>query len=406
VWWRESCDVTGLLRGNPFTVFSRERFQRIPNLPPALVIDMSNTSAASQLQNRHRDQERVLRETQSFIAQQNKTQRRHNWEQRTQLLIDQREANAITQKLLQQKQDELKERKQEMKSLHENEMNGWKKTLQTSLEVTQEQRMEEIKERAYELKTQREADRQAFVGKCYERHFVDECDELREFDSKATLDRTRKDQEAMIRSKKVSMEEEPHFSTSLINKDESGEQAHRRQASFELKLALDRQVQWKKAQIEDMKKKRQLEEKEQLRQLALLEEKKRQAEKEAIEKARRNGDEMLQDLRLRAIEREKQKSREIEQNRILLQHALDMEHNRIEMEHAKKHAGKVECIRGDGTTGDEAIEDAMKNHRIDETRKSQSIRLDKIKDDRMAAEADSKRRWMQEVSPSIFLDNE
>ena len=115
---------------------------------------------------------------------------------------------------------------------------------------------------------------------------------------------------------------------------------------------------------------------------------------------------MLQDLRLRAIEREKQKSREIEQNRILLQHALDMEHNRIEMEHAKKHAGKVECIRGDGTTGDEAIEDAMKNHRIDETRKSQSIRLDKIKDDRMAAEADSKRRWMQEVSPSIFLDNE
>lgn len=406
MWWRESCDVTRLLRGNPFTVFSRERFQRIPNLPPALVIDMSNTSAASQLQNRHRDQERVLRETQSFIAQQNKTQRRHNWEQRTQLLIDQREANAITQKLLQQKQDELKERKQEMKSLHENEMNGWKKTLQTSLEVTQEQRMEEIKERAYELKTQREADRQAFVGKCYERQFVDECDELREFDSKATLDRTRKDQEAMIRSKKVSMEEEPHFSTSLINKDESGEQAHRRQASFELKLALDRQVQWKKAQIEDMKKKRQLEEKEQLRQLALLEEKKRQAEKEAIEKARRNGDEMLQDLRLRAIEREKQKSREIEQNRILLQHALDMEHNRIEMEHAKKHAGKVECIRGDGTTGDEAIEDAMKNHRIDETRKSQSIRLDKIKDDRMAAEADSKRRWMQEVSPSIFLVNE
>lgn len=362
---------------------------------------MSNTSAASQLQNRHRDQERVLRETQSFIAQQNKTQRRHNWEQRTQLLIDQREANAISQKLLQQKQDELKERKLDMKSLHENEMNGWKKTLQTSLEVTQEQRMEEIKERAYELKAQREADRQAFVGKCYERQFVDECDELREFDSKATLDRTRKDQEAMIRSKKVTIEEEPHFSTSLINKDESGEQAHRRQASFELKLALDRQVQWKKAQIEDMKKKRQLEEKEQLRQLALLEEKKRQAEKEAIEKARRNGEDMLQDLRLRAIEREKEKSREIEQNRILLQHALDMEHNRIEMEHAKKHAGKVERIRGDGT-GDEATEDEMKNHRIDETRKTQSIRLDKIKDDRMAAEADSKRRWMQEVSPIIL----
>jgi hypothetical protein len=367
---------------------------------------MLNTKAASQLQNRHRDQERILRETQSFIAQQKKTQRRHNWEQRTQQLIDQREANAIKQKLLQQKQDELKERKREMKSLHDNEMNRWKKTLQTSLEVTQEQRMEEIKQRAYEMKAQRESDRQAFVRECYDRQFVDECDELREFNSSATFDRTRKDQEAMIKSKKECIEEEPQFSTSLINKDESGEQAHRRQASFELKLALDHQVQWKKAQIEDMKKKRQLEEKEELRQLAMLDEKTRQAGKESIEKARRNGEEMLQDLRLRAIEREKLKSREIEQNRILLQHALDKEQTRIQMEHAKKHASKVECTRGDGAIGDEATEDEMKNHRIDEYRRTHSIRLDKIKDDKMAAEAESKRRWMQEVSPSIFSINE
>ena len=204
---------------------------------------MSITIAASQLQQRQRDQERVLRETQSFLAQQSNTQRRHDWEERTQQLIDQREVNAITQKLLRQEQDELETRKREMSSLHEGEMNGWKKTLQTSLEVTQEERMEQIREKAYELKAQREADRQAFVGECYERQWVDECDELREFDSKATLDRVRKDQEAMTKNKRVSAEQEqPRFATSLINKDESNEQAHRRQASFELKLALERQV--------------------------------------------------------------------------------------------------------------------------------------------------------------------
>ena len=365
---------------------------------------MSITIAASQLQQRQRDQERVLRETQSFLAQQSNTQRRHDWEERTQQLIDQREVNAITQKLLRQEQDELETRKREMTSLHEGEMNGWKKTLQTSLEVTQEERMEQIREKAYELKAQREADRQAFVGECYERQWVDECDELRAFDSKATLDRVRKDQEAMTKNKRVSAEQEPRFATSLINKDESNEQAHRRQASFELKLALERQVEWKNAQVEDMKRKRQLEEKEQLRQLATLDEKARQAEKGAIAKARRNGEEMLRDLRLREMEREKRKATELEQNRILLQHALDSERSRIQMEQAKKHVGKVAASKEEcSMRGEEASRDEKMNDRIDETRRIQSDRIAKISDDKMAVEADSKRRWMQEVSTGHFL---
>ena len=391
-------------------VFWKERF---PPPPPSLREQqrgqspepMSITIAASQLQQRQRDQERVLRETQSFLAQQSNTQRRHDWEERTQQLIDQREVNAITQKLLRQEQDELETRKREMSSLHEGEMNGWKKTLQTSLEVTQEERMEQIREKAYELKAQREADRQAFVGECYERQWVDECDELREFDSKATLDRVRKDQEAMTKNKRVSTEQEqPRFATSLINKDESNEQAHRRQASFELKLALERQVEWKNAQVEDMKRKRQLEEKEQLRQLAMLEEKARQTEKGAIAKARRNGEEMLRDLRLREMEREKRKATELEQNRILLQHALDSERSRIQMEQAKKHVGKVAASKEvRSMRGEEATRDEKMNTRIDETRRNQSDRIAKISDDKMAAEADSKRRWMQEVSMGHFL---
>ena len=389
-------------------VFWKERFPPPPSLREQRGQSpepMSITIAASQLQQRQRDQERVLRETQSFLAQQSNTQRRHDWEERTQQLIDQREVNAITQKLLRQEQDELETRKREMSSLHEGEMNGWKKTLQTSLEVTQEERMEQIREKAYELKAQREADRQAFVGECYERQWVDECDELREFDSKATLDRVRKDQEAMTKNKRVSAEQEqPRFATSLINKDESNEQAHRRQASFELKLALERQVEWKNAQVEDMKRKRQLEEKEQLRQLAMLEEKARQTEKGAIAKARRNGEEMLRDLRLREMEREKRKATELEQNRILLQHALDSERSRIQMEQAKKHVGKVAASKEvRSMRGEEATRDEKMNTRIDETRRNQSDRIAKISDDKMAAEADSKRRWMQEVSMGHFL---
>ena len=130
----------------------------------------------------------------------------------------------------------------------------------------------------------------------------------------------------------------------------------------------------------------------------MLEEKARQSGKEAIEEARKNGEKMQQDLRLRAMEREKRKAMELEQNRILLQHVLDTERNRIQMEQAQRHVGKDAASKEEWLRGEEAIKDEKVNDHIDETRKNQSDRLVKVNDDRMAAEADAKRRWMQEVS--------
>ena len=113
---------------------------------------------------------------------------------------------------------------------------------------------------------------------------------------------------------------------------------------------------------------------------------------------------MLRDLRLREMEREKRKATELEQNRILLQHALDSERSRIQMEQAKKHVGKVAASKEvRSMRGEEATRDEKMNNRIDETRRNQSDRIAKISDDKMAAEADSKRRWMQEVSMGHFL---
>lgn len=125
--------------------------------------------AASRLQQRRRDQERVLHETESFLSSYHNTTRLHDWENRTQKQIEEREVEAIAQRLKEEDEDELWRRKQDLQSLYRTEMEGWKETLQSTLEETQEERMEKIRARAYELKEKREAERQAFVKECYER---------------------------------------------------------------------------------------------------------------------------------------------------------------------------------------------------------------------------------------------
>jgi len=321
---------------------------------------MSATTAATHLQQRHRDQERDLSKTQSFLAQQKDTQHKHDFELRTQRLIEQREVVDITRKLLLKGEEELERRKQEMAELHEGEMNDWKKTMESSKVVSQEQKMEMIRDRAFELKAQRENERQAFVGECLEKQWADGCDELRQIQSKTTFDRLMKDQAEIIKkNKKVSFEPEPHFATSLINKDETSDNEKRRQASLELKLALDHQVQWKKAQAEEMTRKRQKEEKDSLKLLAMTEEKTKQTAKEALEKAKKSGEETVKDLQRRAMERDKREAIEFEQNRILLQNVLDMEESKLHAEKEKKYVDRNANVKFDSWKGEETKRDRI-----------------------------------------------
>ena len=132
--------------------------------------------AASKLQQRRRDQERLLHETQSFLNEHHDTKIIHNWERRTEQQIEQREVDALACKLLQRDEEELRERKEALQSMFDGEMTRWKQTLQGSLEVTQEDRMERIRTRAYELKEKREAERQHVVKECYEKQWRDECE--------------------------------------------------------------------------------------------------------------------------------------------------------------------------------------------------------------------------------------
>ena len=370
--------------------------------------------AASRMQQRRLDQERVFNETRAFLSDQEKIERRHDWENRTQKQIELQEANARKQKLLQQEQEEVNKRKQELQSLYNDEMQQWKQTLQSSLEVSQEEKMESIRRRAYQLKDKRERERQAFVAECYERQWVDACDELREFDSNQTLNRLTKDRALVIEKNRArAMEEQSNnaqqndddtsYVMSLINKDESHEQECRRQKEYELKRALDHQVQMQQSQAEHSRRKKQIEEKQQLSQLAMLEQEAKELDKELIgrskqqEGGKEEGYEMLQELGQRANERKNKEIESRKQNLILLQHAMDIEKSQVDAERAKKEFGKeaasdfVQCLQ------EQSKVEEKENNAVNMIRNNELERVAKMNDDNLLADAEMKRRWQQQV---------
>ena len=224
----------------------------------------------------------------------------------------------------------MQQRKNELQSLYGGEMSHWKETLKSSLEVTPEERMERIRTRAYDLNAKREAERKEFAEECYERQCRDACDDLRAFDSKATLDRIVKDRESMIEIRRITAEENASSQNdvdvmSLISRDESDEQSQRRRSNLEFKRALDHQVQWKNTRDESTTKQKQQEEQEQLQNLALLERQTRESAREKGERNRMRGRDMLHETRLRVRDEEEKEERQRTENRILLRHALDEE---------------------------------------------------------------------------------
>ncbi len=269
--------------------------------------------------------------------------------------------------------------------------------------VTQEERMEQIRARAYELKERREKERQAFVKECYERQWMESCDDLRALNSKAMLDRLTKDRELIIKNKKRISEEQQKCQgenvamPSMTDADDGGNTEQRRQSSLEYKRALDHQIQWKRSHAESLMRSKQLQEQEQLEQLAKLQELEKQSERELIEKAKQDSEEMLQEMQQRSKERETRQSIERNQNSILLQHVMEEERRQIQMEQAKKELGReiafdfMQCLR------DQAKEDERENDYIDRILTNEVEGLAKLSDEKIAAEMEYKRKWMKEV---------
>lgn len=362
------------------------------------------SGAAFKLQQRRRDQERLLHERQSYLRQQYNTERILDWENRTNAQIQQREVSNLTQQYLKEDGEELRRRQQELQQLYGGEMDRWKSELKEKLEVTQEQKMEQIRERAYALKAKREAERQEFVKECYERQWRDACDDLRAIDSKATLDRLAEDRKIMLEVKKAMLEKQKAEecvgeSMSFLHDREEDEE-HRREINMRTKQALDQQLKWKREHQATLLAQKKYEEEQQLQHLAKLEEKSKEAHNELVRKAKKEGEDMYQQMLERSKLREERKKIESDHDLILLQHALEKEKHEIEAELAKKEEGKeaafeyVQCLRA------QLKEEAAEKQATNAIRDEASEKIFRKNDERLAAEAERRRQWMEEVKVS------
>jgi len=368
--------------------------------------DSEMSGAAFKLQQRRRDQERVLQETHSFLRQQHDTERLLDWENRTYAQIQQREVSNLTQQLLRQDENELKKRQDELQALYGGEMDQWKENLKNKLEVTPEQRMEQIRERAYALKEKREAERQEFVKECYERQWRDSCDDLRVIDSKAIMDRLAEDRKLMVNAKKKMEQQQREIiedcdcDTMALLQDREEDEINRREINIRTKLALDQQIRMKREERETISALMKQEEEEQIQRKKKDDEQLQSNHTKLLQKAKEDGDDMYQQMLERKKLREENKKLESEQDLILLKHALEKERRAIETEKAKKLEGKeagafyVQCLRAQ--LKDEAEERCRTNAIRDES----SEKIFQKNDERLAAEAERKRQWMEQVQLS------
>ncbi|KAL9181579.1 hypothetical protein ACHAXT_010384 [Thalassiosira profunda] len=361
-------------------------------------------ATADRLRLRREAEERRLTETNAFIDQHEHTTRRQSWENRTQKAIEQREVDEITRKLLREDEQDLERRRQELQSLYSEELEGWKKKLRDTLEVTPQERMEQIRTRAYALKEKREAEREQFVKECYERQWRDACDDLRAFESKATLERIVKDRAALSESKRLHEQERERSGDDdvdgmcLISKDESDEQRAQAIKNARFRQTLDHQVEMKRAQAEANRARTRLEEEENQRRLAQQEEEAQEAARRLEEKARKEGEEIYRETRERAADNEEKRRLEREANLVVLERAIDKERREIEAEEAKKEDGKeaaaeyVACLR------EQALAEEKETDELNKIRDAELGRMERLRDEKLRQEDEKRRRWMEEVS--------
>ena len=84
------------------------------------------------------------------------------------------EKNALLEKvrrLAEADSKKLEERKEDIKELYHNEMEGWKMMLEGKSHISVDERMKEIQARAFQLRAVQEAERKLYIKDCYDRQW-------------------------------------------------------------------------------------------------------------------------------------------------------------------------------------------------------------------------------------------
>eukprot|EP00957_Ditylum_brightwellii_P082126 6245037-Ditylum_brightwellii.AAC.1 len=170
-------------------------------------------SAAAVALARRRAREDLFLSREEFIKDKDNVARVARWEQRTSKAIEKKELIDRANKLTDNDEKILSNRRNKICQLYQREMAEWKEMVVESQEISMEGHMEQIREKAFRLKAKREAERRSFVKECYERQWRDGCDEARILDSRAIMDKLMRDRNDAVACKESRTKESQMDST-------------------------------------------------------------------------------------------------------------------------------------------------------------------------------------------------
>jgi len=356
---------------------------------------------------RRREQERVLLERQLFLKENARADCAAKWEKRTFDKIEQRDILTRIKKLADHDDEEIEEKRNQIRTLYERELNEWKEMVCNLQSKLIEERELNFRDKALKLKEKREQEKLDFAKACYDRRWRESSDQARTLVAQSTSEQLMKDRnEAMYwQSLKDSSQDfnsgkrdEIGDRYSTDEERETQENLYRKYKNSDIRSALDQQM-------KDLKLKDEIETKKKLEdERALLEKWRTDTENEKIKEtealllARCHGTETLQSNVDRLKKANEMKRLGEERDKLLLQYALEKE--KTELENEKSHkVNQMDACKGYILTLQEQIVKDQEDLELTEKYRVEcSEELLKRGDLELKSQNDDRRRRMTEIN--------
>ena len=359
---------------------------------------------------RKRAQERIVREREIFLKEEFNATCVAKWEQRTSMRIERQDLINRAKRMTEQDSQYLQLRQSKIKQLYETELSRWKKEIEERNYVSIEDRIDAIREKANRLREKREKEKKEFVNDCYNRRWREGCDDVRALTAKAVTEKLMIDREQSLGARKSDCDDfrddEKDQLILALEKKENEEELERQRTNREIKLALDEQVKINKSKRANNTEARQREEAEQLARWSLENKLEKENKLEILRNARKQGELTLESNIERLKDRQRNTSQKFQEEKMLLDFAVEKEKMEIRMEeeHKQRHqgaAGEYREFFKDQMAKDQMAKDDTKNMR--EIKKMRDEAMENTwtsRDEELKAKIDARNKLTAEVNAS------
>jgi hypothetical protein len=362
---------------------------------------MASTAAARAGQTRSRNMEHTLENNRSYVEANKKIDLRCKWENDTDAKLEEKRKAARIAQLMKQRAASLLERKRELASKLNAEMNMWQKEFAEEKESPEDRKLA-LQSRALTLRDAREAERRKFADAMYKLQWQSSCDDGRLLDSKATIKRVMQDREDQIQQKKditAQLEKEDGMlmdewrqRIEELEEKENEKEAYRRSMEREIKGMLDEQVEAHQARKSALKARQAADAAEELAEWKAAKEIEDAEEQERFIVSKQRGIATRNFNQSRLNIRKEAQERVRSEDLLLLNYALEKERQSQAAEQQKKDMEKETTKRYQAYLKAQMVKEQEDQSSIDQLRKIEEDKIwakrEKEQQDRLDARKD------------------